>query len=87
MKIDRETNSFQSAADDGRAVAVHQHRRIFAERPRQRAALLRLDDQKIGVAELVMLIPERRILAHRGAEMEHRHDRFPAMQNGMTAGA
>src|SRR5262249_26625783 len=38
--------------------------------------LLRLYHQKIGVAELVMLIPERRLFPHRGAQVKDRHDRL-----------
>src|SRR5262249_28635406 len=34
------------------------------------------DHQKIGVAELVMLIPERRLFPHRGAQVKDRHDRL-----------
>src|SRR5208283_2136071 len=60
----------------GRAMAIHQHRRMLPERSRQRMALLLLHDQKVRVAELVMLVPERRLLAHRRAEMKDRQDRF-----------
>ena len=49
----------QAAADHSGAVAVHHDRGVPAECARQRMALLRLDDQKIGIAELIMLIPER----------------------------
>src|ERR1700683_4829354 len=48
---------------------------MSAQRVRERAALLRLHDQKIGIAELVMLIPERHLLAHGCAEMKDRNDR------------
>ena len=41
---------------------------MLAERARERAPLLRLDHQQVGVAELVALIPERHVLAHRRAE-------------------
>ena len=75
---DRARHQFlqSAAADDGGAVAVHQHRRMRSERARQRVALLLLDDQKVRVAELVVLVPKRRMLAHRRAEMEHRQDRL-----------
>ncbi len=74
---DRPRHQFLSAAaDHGGAMAVHQHRVMPPERARQRMAFLLLDDQEIGVAELVVLIPERQVFAHRCAEMEHRHDRL-----------
>ena len=52
----------------------HQHGRVGPKRTRERAALLRLDHQQIGVPELVVLVPERHGLAHGGAEMKDRHD-------------
>ena len=76
MKIERDTSSLRAAADDGGAVTVHQNGGMGSERPRQRMPLLLLDDQKIGVAEFVLLIPERHVQPARGAEMKHRNDRL-----------
>ena len=67
---------FQIRADHGRAVPVHQHRGMLTKCAGERASLLGLDDQKIGGAEFVILIPERRLLSHRRAEMENRNDRL-----------
>src|SRR5262249_15400422 len=44
--------------------------------PGRASPLLRLYHQKIGVAELVMLIPERRLFPHRGAQVKDRYDRL-----------
>jgi hypothetical protein len=65
----------QILAHDGRAVMRHQDSRVGPKRACERAALLRLDHQEIGVPELVMLVPERHGLAHGGPEMKDRHDR------------
>ena len=74
-QINRAGDKFaQARADDGGAVALHQHHRIAAKRARERAALLRFDHEKIGVAELVVLIPERNFFSDCRAEMKHRHD-------------
>jgi hypothetical protein len=48
---------------------------MLPERARERAPLLRLHHQKISVAELVALVPERHVLADRGAQVKHWHDR------------
>ena len=70
--VDRaEQELAQIGGDDGGAVVAHQHHRMVTERPGERAALLRLDHQHVGVAELVGLVPERRLRSHRRAEMEH----------------
>ena len=75
-RIDRAEHELaQIAADHRRAVAAHHHDRMAAERARERGALLGLHHQQVGVAELVAAVPERRVPTHRGAEMEHRHER------------
>src|SRR5581483_9756574 len=66
----------QGSADDGGAVALHQHHRIAPERARERAALLRFDHEKVGVAKFIILIPERHFFTNRSAEMEDRNDRL-----------
>jgi hypothetical protein len=61
-------------ADHGGTVPVHQDGGMLTKRASERASLLRLDNQKIGRAEFVVLIPERRLLAHRRTKMKNRDD-------------
>src|SRR5262245_40609499 len=76
-KKDRARYQFlQAAADDGRAVPAHEYHGVRPERARERASLFRLGDQQVGVAELIMLIPERRYRADRRAKMEYRSNRL-----------
>ena len=47
---------------------------MLPKRPGERASLLLLYHQKIGVAELIILVPKQRLFPHSGSEMEDRHD-------------
>ena len=56
-------------------MTVHQHQIVAAKRARQRRALLRFHHQKIGVAEFVVLIPERNACSRCRAQMKNRNER------------
>ena len=75
VRVDGAEHEFpQRGADERGAVAPHQHHPVRAERFCQRAPFLRLDHQHVGVAEIVLAVPERRRGAEHRAHVEDRHE-------------
>src|SRR5580692_11345211 len=73
LEIDRHENRMaHRAADHGGAVAAHQRRRLGVDELGEVAAHGHVADQERGVAELVMGIPDRHFVAHRGAHVQQR---------------
>src|SRR6202521_835683 len=64
----------QRGPSDRGAVSAHQHDPVGSERARQGCAFLGLDHQQIGVAEIVTLVPERRLWADGAAQVIDRKE-------------
>ncbi len=76
MKIERDTSSRKLPPTTVAPWRFISTAGCAAERFRQRPPLLRLHHQEISVAELLVLIPERHVLAGRSAKVKHRHNRL-----------
>src|SRR5262249_34455241 len=76
----------EMAADDGCAVPAHQHHVVVAERAGERGALLRRAHQEIGVAELVLAVPERNARTYHSTEMVDRNERLAGDAVGQHCG-